>query len=160
MIESLLENTKVRDIVGVRDEIWSVDADDTADVAALNIMKHKIRTLGVLKEGELVGVVGNNDFARKVVAKGRVPGQVKVSDIMTTNLRTVDLDSLFMECLNMMEEHHITHLVVLDDDRKYYGMLTWYDLHRRLVKMLREQLDILHEYAFGPSVQEQADVND
>lgn len=149
-----LENIKVRELVGTRDDIWSVDADDSADLAARKIQGHKIRTLGVLKDGELVGVVGNNDFARKIVALNRAPAQVKVYEIMSTNLRTVTLDSPFLECLSLIDEHHITHLIVLDDDGKYHGMLSWYELHKILVSKLRERIDMLQEYAFGPSTTE------
>lgn len=150
----MIDKMKVRDIVGVRDDIWSVDADDTSDVAALKINNHRIRTLGVLKDGELVGVVGNNDFARKVVAQSKIASEVKVSEIMTTDLRTVKLDTSFMECMSLLKEFHITHLIVLDDNGKYYGMITWYDLHSRLVNALKDRLDLLKEYAFGPDVQE------
>lgn len=153
----MLDNITVRDIVGRRDDIWYVEADDTADVAALKIKNYKIRTLGVLKDGELVGVVGNNDFARKVVAQGRVPNEVKVSEIMTTDLKTVTLDTPFMECLSLMEKHHITHLVVLDDDGKYHGMISWHDLQKRLVKALKSKLDLLEEYVFGPGTVQDAD---
>ncbi len=153
----MLENITVRDIVGKRDDIWYVEADDTADVAALKIKNYKIRTLGVLKDGKLVGVVGNNDFARKVVAQGRIPSEVKVSEIMTTDLKTVTLDTPFMECLSLMEKHHITHLVVLDDEGKYHGMISWHDLQKRLVKALKSKLDLLEEYVFGPGVVQDAD---
>jgi CBS-domain-containing membrane protein len=148
----MLEKIRVRDIVGKRDEIWSINADDTADIAALKLKNYKIRTLGVLnKKGELVGVVGNNDLARKVVAQSLMPSEVKVSEIMSPVLYTVRLDTPFIECLELMEKFHVAHLVVLDENGKYHGMISWHDLQKRLVKELKSQLELLQEYAFGPT---------
>jgi len=145
----MIDKLTVREIIGRRDDIWRIDADDTADVAALKLKNYKIRSLGVLKRGKLVGVVGNNDFAREVVARSKVPSKVKVSEIMTTNIRSVTLDTPFVECLELMEQHHIAHLVVFDDNGEYHGMITWHELQTRVVEELKNQLDLLQEYAFG-----------
>lgn len=151
----MLEKLTVRDIVGKRDDIWYVNADDTADVAALKLKNYRIRTLGVLKDGKLVGIVGNNDFARKVVAQSRMPSEVRVSDIMSTTIRGVSLDTPFLDCLELMEKHHIAHLVVFDDNGEYHGMISWHELQKRVVDELRNQLDLLQEYAFGPQIEEE-----
>jgi CBS-domain-containing membrane protein len=75
---------------------------------------------------------------------------VKVSKIMDTNMVTVQLDSSFLECLELMDTHHISHLIILDDNEKYFGMLSWKDLQQRLVEELKQQLVWTQEYAFGP----------
>jgi predicted transcriptional regulator len=147
----MISNIKVKDLIGKRDEIFYVDADDTAEIAALKLIKFRIRTIGVLKDGELVGVVGNNDLARKVVALGKHPSDVKVREIMTTNLRTVRLDSSIIECLNLMDKHHISHLIILNDDEKYFGMISWFDVQKKLVQELKNHIELLREYAFGPN---------
>jgi len=150
----MLEDLKVRDLIGKRDNVYFVNADDTADVAALKLRNFKVRTIGVMENGKLVGVVGQSDFSTKVVAMGRNPSDVKVSEIMSKNLFTVNLDSSFFECLKLMDTHYISHLIILDEEEKYYGMLSWRDLQQRLVKELKYQLKITQEYAFGPHVGE------
>lgn len=146
----MLKNLKVRDFIGKRDRVYSVDAEDTTDVAALKLKNFKVRTIGVRRKGEIVGVVGQSDFSNKVVAMGRNPCELKVEDIMTTELRTVGLDSSFYECLELMDTNNISHLMILDEDGKYYGMLSLKDLKERLVNELKYQLEITQEYAFGP----------
>ena len=148
----MLEDLKVRDLIGKRESVYFVDADDTTDIAALKLKNFKVRTIGVLKNGKLAGVVGQSDFSTKVVAMSRKPSEVKVSEIMSTNLFTVSLDMSFFECLKLMDTHHISHLIILDEDEKYYGMLSWSDLQQRLIKELKYQLKITQEYAFGPHV--------
>lgn len=146
----MLENLRVRDLIGKREKIYSVDADDTTDVAALKLRNFKVRTIGAIKNGGLVGVVGQSDLANKVVAMSRNPSEVKVSEIMSTNMITVQLDSSFFECLELMDTHHVSHLVILDDEEKYYGMVSWKDLQQRLIEELKYQLQLTQEYAFGP----------
>ena len=146
-----MRDLRVRDLIGNREKIYSVDADDTSDVAALKLRNLKVRTLGATKNGGLVGVIGQSDLANKVVAMSRNPSEVKVSEIMSTKIVTVQLDSSFFECLELMDTYHIAHLIILDDNGKYYGMLSWKDLERRLVEELKNQLEWTQEYAFGPN---------
>ena len=44
----MLEDLKVRDLIGIRDRVFFVDANDTADVAALKLRNFKVRTIGVM----------------------------------------------------------------------------------------------------------------
>ncbi|MCK5710589.1 MAG: CBS domain-containing protein, partial [Deltaproteobacteria bacterium] len=94
--------------------------------------------------------VGHSDFSTKVVALGKKPTEVKVAEIMSTSLHTVNLDTSILACMDLMNENTVSHLFILDDDGQYYGMVAWSDLQRRLVKELKYQLKMAQEYAFGP----------
>ncbi len=146
----MLEELKVRDLIGARDKVFFVGANDTANVAALKLRNFKVRTTGVMDDGKVVGVVGHSDFSTKVVALGKKPTEVKVSEIMSTTLHTVSLDTSILACMDLMNDHGISHLFILDDDGQYYGMVAWSDLQRKLVSELKYQLKLAQEYAFGP----------
>ncbi|MCZ6528376.1 MAG: CBS domain-containing protein [Candidatus Dadabacteria bacterium] len=146
----MLEELKVRDLIGARDKVFFVGANDTANVAALKLRNFKVRTTGVMNDGKVVGVVGHSDFSTKVVALGKKPTEVKVSEIMSTTLQTVSLDTSILACMDLMNDHGISHLFILDDDGQYYGMVAWSDLQRKLVSELKYQLKMAQEYAFGP----------
>ncbi len=150
----MLEELKVRDLIGARDRVFFVDAEDTTDVAALKMRNFKVRTTGVMKDGQIVGVVGHSDFATKIVALGKKPSDVKIEEVMSTTLHTVTLDTSFVECLDMMNENGISHLFILDPEGEYYGMLAWSDLQRRLINELKYQLEVAQEYAFGPYIKQ------
>jgi predicted transcriptional regulator len=83
------------------------------------------------------------------VALGRKPSEVRVSDIMSTELRTVTLETSFYDCLDLMSSNAISHLFILDEDGDYHGMLAWSDLQRILIGELKYQLKVAQEYAFG-----------
>ncbi|HVY55970.1 MAG TPA: CBS domain-containing protein [Thermodesulfobacteriota bacterium] len=146
----MLEDLKVRDLIGARDRVYFVDAEDTADVAALKLRNFKVRTTGVMKDGRIVGVVGHSDFSTKLVALGKKPSDVRIHEIMSGVLHTVTLDTSFYDCLDLMNQHGISHLFILDHEGEYYGMLAWSDLQRILVHELKYQLKVAQEYAFGP----------
>lgn len=146
----MLEELKVRDLIGARDKVFFVGANDTANVAALKLRNFKVRTTGVMNDGKVVGVVGHSDFSTKVVALGKKPTEVKVSEIMSTTLHTVSLGTSILACMDLMNDHGISHLFILDDDGQYYGMVAWSDLQRKLVSELKYQLKMAQEYAFGP----------
>ena len=111
----MLEELKVRDLIGARDRVFFVDAKDTANVAALKLRNFKVRTTGVMSEGKIVGVVGHSDFSDKVVALGKRPTEVKVSEIMSTTLHTVKLDTSLLGCMDIMNSNTISHLFILDE---------------------------------------------
>ena len=146
----MLEELKVRDLIGARDKVFFVGANDTANVAALKLRNFKVRTTGVMNDGKVVGVVGHSDFSTKVVALGKKPTEVKVSEIMSTTLHTVSLGTSILACMDLMNDHGISHLFILDDDGQYYGMVAWSDLQRKLVSELKYELKMAQEYAFGP----------
>lgn len=146
----MLEELKVRDLIGARNKVFFVGAKDTTNVAALKLRNFKVRTTGVMNDGKVVGVVGHSDFSTKVVALGKKPTEVKVSEIMSTTLHTVSLDTSILACMDLMNDHGISHLFILDDDGQYYGMVAWSDLQRKLVSELKYQLKMAQEYAFGP----------
>ena len=72
----MLEEIIVRDLIGARDKVFFVGANDTANIAALKLRNFKVRTTGVMSEGKIVGVVGHTDFSTKVVSLGRKPTEV------------------------------------------------------------------------------------
>jgi CBS domain-containing protein len=78
-------------------------------------------------EGRCVGVVTEQDLARRVIAKGydiRRP----VADIMNSPVLTISEFSLIFEALMSMMESNIRHLAVTDVDENVVGVLTYQHL--------------------------------
>ena len=97
----MLEDLKVRELIGVRDRVFFVDAKDTGNVAALKLRNFKVRTTGVMSEGEIVGVVGHSDFSDKVVALGKKPTESRQGTPLFSNTQWIRMslsslpDSIF-----------------------------------------------------------------
>jgi CBS domain-containing protein len=103
----------VYDLVKDR-KIYSIDADKTVVEAARYMMEHNIGALPVLRDGQLVGMFSERDVMNRVVAVGRMPGQTKVSEVMTANPRAVAVDETIDNCLFLMREFGFRHLPICE----------------------------------------------
>jgi CBS domain-containing protein len=65
-------------------QVWTIGADQTV-FEALRLMGEKeIGALGVMAGEQLIGILSERDYARKVVLQGRTSRETLVGEIMTT----------------------------------------------------------------------------
>jgi arabinose-5-phosphate isomerase len=81
-------------------------------------------------ENVVVGVFTDGDL-RRVLDHGVVNlHNLKITDVMTKTFKTTHADTLAAETLNMMQNHKISSLPVVDDDNKLIGAMNMHDLLR------------------------------
>ncbi len=139
-----------RTLTGILDdkgsEVWSVGPDDTVFDALQTMADHNIGALLVLESGDLVGILSERDFARKVMLLDRDSKETRVSEIMTTEIRTVSSASNVAECMESMTEHRIRHLPVLDDDGGIAGVISIGDVVKAMIAQQSDMIDQLERY--------------
>ena len=141
---------KVSDLVGSRKEIYSISDEKSVLEAAQYLREKLVRSAGVVDgEGRLVGVVSQSDISDKVAAENKCPAWIKVSEIMSRTLITVSPDMGFDECLQLMEQHGIYHLLIVDESRGYRGMLSVSDFLRVMASDQKARADLLESYLFS-----------
>jgi CBS domain-containing protein len=113
-------------------KVLTTDADSTVLEAARFMMEHRIGAVPVLRNGELVGIFSERDIMNRVVAAGRAPGTTKVSEVMTSNPKTVGMDETIENCLFMMREFGFRH-VLITDDKNVKGLVSLRDILLRYV---------------------------
>ncbi len=122
--------------------VWSVDPDSTG-MDAIKLMAEKsVGALLVMKGDEVVGIVSERDFARKVILMDKSSRQTLVREIMTTRVLTVSMTETAEECLAVMTEKRIRHLPVVDGNR-VVGVVSIGDLVKAVIsdqKFMIEQL--------------------
>jgi len=139
----------VLDLIGSRSEVFSIGEGATVHDAAKYLRERKVRSVGVLDAaGALVGVVSQSDISDKVAAENRCPAWTRVTEIMSTGLVTVMPDRALTECLQLMEQHGIYHLLVVDADGAYRGMLSVTDLLTLVASDEKARADMLEAFAF------------
>src|SRR5690348_2995734 len=90
-------------------------APEATVLDAVKLMADKgIGALLVMEGDEIVGIVTERDYARKMVLQGRTSHNTKVSEIMTTGVMYVRPDQSNEECMALMTENRLRHLPVLD----------------------------------------------
>lgn len=112
--------------------VLTTDADSTVLEASRFMMEHRIGAVPVLRNGELVGIFSERDIMNRVVAAGRAPGTTKVSEVMTSNPKTVGIDETVDNCLFMMREFGFRH-VLITDGKEVKGLVSLRDILLRYV---------------------------
>jgi CBS domain-containing protein len=139
----------VLDLIGSRAEVYSIRDDLTVHDAARYLRERKVRSVGVLSAGgALVGVVSQSDISDKVAAENKCPAWMRVGEIMSTGLVTVTTDRPVADCLRLMEQHGIYHLLVVDGDGRYRGMLSVTDLLQVIASDEKSRADMLEAFLF------------
>lgn len=119
---------------------------DTPVLAAIGIMaEHYVGALLVMHGDELVGIVSERDYARKVVLKGRSSADTPVGDIMTREVITVGPEDTVDHCMRVSTDRRIRHLPVLDGAR-VIGVLSIGDLVKAVITEQSEQIEHLQRY--------------
>lgn len=102
--------------------------DSVRDAARL-MRDRKVSSLGVVEDGRLVGLLTTRDLSTRVLAEGLSAVETLVSAVMTHNPTGLPVGALGADVLNIMLEHRIGHLPVVDGDT-FIGIITQTDLTR------------------------------
>jgi len=128
--------------------IISIKPSDTV-LDALRLMGEKnIGSLAVIEDGELLGIMSERDYARKVIVKGRASDSTPVADIMTANVFTTTASETVNDCMALMTEHKIRHLPVVEDNT-VIGMISIGDLVEAIISDQQEEIEQLEHYISG-----------
>lgn len=122
---------------------------DQMVVEALRLMAEKnVGALPVVKDGAVVGIVSERDYARKVVLAGRSSVGTPVRDIMSAKVVTVDTHQNIDACMNMMTDGHLRHLPVVVDGQ-LVGLLSIGDLVKEAIAEQADLIRQLEQYIRG-----------
>lgn len=102
----------------------------------------------VMDGPRLVGILSERDYARKVVLQGRSSADTPVRDIMTARVLTATSADTSDRCMQVMTEHRIRHLPVIDGD-DVVGVVSIGDLVKAVIEDQRVELDSLQRYIAG-----------
>lgn len=139
----------VGDLVGSRQEIFSIPEDMTVHEAARYLREKRVRTVGVRDgRGALRGIISQSDISDKVAAENKCPAWLHVSEIMTRDLITVSYETPLDECLRLMEKHNIYHLMVVDEKAGFRGMISVQDLLKVIASDEKSRADMLEAFLF------------
>jgi CBS domain-containing protein len=140
---------RVSDLIGSRKEVYFITEETSVMQAAQYLREKQVRSVGVVDgAGKLTGVISQSDISDKVAAENRNPESMRVNEIMTRNLLTVTPEMSFEDSLRAMEQNGVYHLLVLDGENRYQGMLSVSDLLKVMAAAHKERADMLESYMF------------
>ncbi len=129
-------------------EVYSIAPIDSVFEAIKMMSERHVGALPVMIDDKLVGIVSERDYARKVILKDKSSKTTRVSEIMTREVATVTQQDRMSDCVDLMIERHIRHLVVVDEG-VVTGMLSLRDLFVEIIDEQSETIDQLQDYIRG-----------
>jgi CBS domain-containing protein len=129
-------------------DIWSVAPDDSV-YDALKLMADKnVGAVLVTEAGNLVGILSERDYARKVILKGRTSRDTPVREIMTEKVVYVRPDQTTEECMALMTDKRVRHLPVVENDQ-LIGIISIGDVVKAIMSHQEFMIEQLENYITG-----------
>jgi CBS domain-containing protein len=116
---------------------------------AIGLMaEHHMGSVLVMRDQQLLGILTERDYARKVILQGRVSANTAVADIMSSPVITVTSGDSINHCMAVMTERRIRHLPVLEGE-KVIGLVSIGDCVRAVIAEQAHEIDQLQRYIAG-----------
>ena len=106
----------------------------------------EIGAIAVKDGAKLVGIFTERDLMRRAVALDRDLDHTPIAEVMTHHLVTVRDTTPVAEAIGLMRTRRIRHLIIIDEDGAYLGMLAQRHLLYDLTSELALKVDDLTGY--------------
>ena len=128
--------------------VYSVEPEASV-LDAVKVMAEKgIGALVVMSKGQLLGIISERDYVRKVVLLDTVASTVLVSEIMTSELNTVGLRDTLSGCMQLMTDRRLRHLPVIAEG-EMIGLLSIGDLVKETIAEQARLIEQMEQYIRG-----------
>lgn len=140
-VQRLLDNKR-------RHGIYLISPDATVYDAIEKMSDKHVGALIVTHHGELMGIVSERDYARRVILMGRNSRETKVRDIMTTPVMFVSPRTSMDDCMRLMTTKKVRHLPVMANGT-LVGVISMGDVVNWVIESQGETIHHLQEYIAG-----------
>jgi CBS domain-containing protein len=129
-------------------DVLQIDGGATVFEAITKMVEANVGSLLVADEGEIVGIVTERDYLRRVTLEGRTDKETAVRDIMTSPLYIATPDTPIDECMALMTDRRIRHVPVVDGG-EVVGVISIGDLVKFISKQQAFEIKYLTDYITG-----------
>ena len=144
---------KVKDLLKKKPQkvVFSVTSTDSVQTVLEMMLANTIRSVVVLDQDQLIGIVSERDCALKVLFRNRKASETTAADIMTRDVFTVTGEETIDACMLMMSSKNIRHLPVCTNGT-VVGMVSVGDVVKEVICHQTELITYLEGYIRGNSV--------
>ena len=120
----------VKDIMHAGETLPKVDESALLSEALLEMSRKGMGMTAIVNaQGKLLGVYTDGDL-RRTLDKNLDIHTTPVTQVMTPSPRTINMDKLAAEAVQIMEQYKINGLLVTDENQQLVGVLNMHDLLR------------------------------
>lgn len=126
--------------------VHTIGPDATVYEALEKMAEHDVGALVVLDEsGEVIGLMSERDYARKVILVGRASRDMKVREIMSPDPQTITSEQDVQACMEAMTDRRFRHLPVVENGQ-LSGIISIGDVVKAIMEEQRETIEELEHY--------------
>lgn len=126
-------------------DLIHVRSDDMVFKALTQMRDNRVRSVLVIDDGVLVGIVSQGDCAIKVLLPGLDAKTTVIGQVMTRNPITVKLGDQIDSCMALMSSKGFRHLPVLEAG-KVVGVISIGDVVKDIIRDLKLNVNDLMGY--------------
>ncbi|GAB5045714.1 KpsF/GutQ family sugar-phosphate isomerase [Thermodesulfovibrio sp. TK110] len=124
--------TKVKDLMHTAEELPVAYPDTVMLDAVLEISSKRLGVVVIVDEHrKILGIITDGDVRRGVQKYGKELFELKASEIMTRNPKTINEEELAAVALSTMQKYSITSLVVPASDGTLKGLIHIHDILKK-----------------------------
>jgi len=139
----------VADILrGKGSDVLKIEAGATVYDALVKIVERNVGSILVTDGDQVVGIMTERDYLRKIAVQGRTSRDTKVSEIMSSPLVYVTPETPVEEAMAIMTDRRIRHLPVVEND-DVVGLVSIGDLVKYQSQEQSFQIKYLTDYISG-----------
>ena len=128
--------------------VHAVESTITIAEAVAEMNKNRIGCVVVLDSGRIAGIFTERDVLRRVVGEGLDPKVMRVADVMTPRVHTIEPDTTVEQTMVLFAERKCRHLPVVDHGR-ILGLISIGDISRWMADSSRAEAEHLKAYIAG-----------
>ncbi len=121
----MLTGIRVREIM--RNKVFSIEDNRSIMDCAKKMAKEEVGSLVIEQSGKVMGIITEQDLARKALAKGLDPKSTQVRQLMVKKVHTIEPDQDVYEAVVKMGKQKIKHLPVTEQE-KLVGIISYKDI--------------------------------
>lgn len=126
----------------------TISPDATGYECAEKLNEYGIGALIVMEKNQLLGIVSERDFIRKLLTPHQDPSHIHVRDFMTKDVITVLPTTTVQEAMRLVTDRRLRHLPVMENE-KLIGIISIGDLTRWVMLSQEQEIEALTGYIHG-----------